>query len=209
MAQIRTAFFRANPRIRRREFERCLVHSLDQRFVRSAPSVDVFPGGLDRERALLRARPRRISTTLDLFRQAVEARVIDAFWVSRQKGKLRDHAEQVGQTHLVMFLQGVLSNAKQGLTLREAASGVGFVDIVVLFSATPHLVELKILRKEFSGVSQLSSYMQTENRKEGWLVVFDARPSGAKTDLPKQIAVAHGVVRVVPIDINPQAPSRR
>jgi hypothetical protein len=209
MARVRTAFFRANPRIRRREFEERLVHELDRRFAPIVHRAEAFPGGLDGERARLRRRPRRISTTLDEFRHAVEAKSIDVFWTSRRRGELRDHPEQVGQALLALFLAGVLSNPRQGLILREVKSGVGFVDVMVLFSATPHLVELKILTGQFSGPSQLSSYMRTERRREGWLVVLDARPWDAKTDIPHQVVVPEWVVRVLAIDINPQVPSRR
>ena len=207
MARIRTAFFRANTQIDRRDFESNLLTALDRKFdLKKKSPIEEFPGGYGTERKRLRKSPRRISRILDEFRSAVEARAIDVFWKSRQRGDLQHQPERVGQGLLAVFLRGVLSET--GLVLREVASGIGYVDIVVLISRTPHLIEMKILRHRFAGVSQIATYMRTEGRQEGWLVVFDARPPDGQGDLPDAISVPEGLVRVVAIAINPRAPSR-
>ncbi len=103
---------------------------------------------------------------------------------------------------------GVLSNGR-GQLLREIASGVGFVDVVVRLGSVPHLVEVKILRGPFTGPAQLESYMVVENRREGWLVVFDARKPARKSLVPEVVRRPAGRVRVVVIDVNPTIPSRR
>ena len=108
---------------------------------------------------------------------------------------------------LSQFVMGVLSNGS-GELLRELASGVGFVDVSVRLSIVSHLVEIKILKGSFSGVAQLETYMRTERRREGWLVVFDARKN-KNSVLPSSLKRPAGLVRLVVIDVNPVVPSRR
>jgi hypothetical protein len=68
---------------------------------------------------------------------------------------------------------------------------------------------MKVLTSEFVGVSQLQTYMKLEERREGWLVVFDARPLHTRTQLPIQIETEDGRIQVVVVDINPVPPSKR
>lgn len=210
MARIRTAFFGANAIRDRRLFEVRVLALLDSRFEKKKNPGGVvlsFPGGLAREARRLQVLPaRRISTVLYEFRRAIEARALDSFWESRQKKKLVKRPERIGQALLEVFLKGVLHN--KGFQLSQAKSGTGFIDVVVAFSSTPHVVELKVLAKpRFRGPAQLATYMKREGRREGWLVVFDARAPGAAA-LPSTVATAAGVVRVVPVQINPLPPSR-
>jgi hypothetical protein len=96
----------------------------------------------------------------------------------------------------------------RGLTFREVLSGAGFVDFVVLLSRTPHLIELKIMREHYEGAAQLGTYMEKESRKEGWLVLFDARTHLNRTSIPLKTQVRGGVINNVVVDINPVSPSR-
>ena len=92
--------------------------------------------------------------------------------------------------------------------LREIESGTGYVDISLALSRVLHVIELKVLRGRFEGVAQLLVYMKQEGRREGWLVVIDARPPNRKSQLPHEIRTSGCVVRVIVIEINPIAPSR-
>jgi hypothetical protein len=89
------------------------------------------------------------------------------------------------------------------------SSGIGFVDIVLFLSKTPHLIELKILTDDFAGPEQLASYMAAEGRNEGWLIVFDARAQDKRTAIPTRVSHAAGTIKVIQIEINPIPPSAR
>ncbi len=211
MGRLRTVFYRNNSHLDRASAERGMLLSLDRKFKKKAsnPGELEFPGGVAPERATLRKLPRRsIADLLRLFKHAIESRAVDTIWNSRAAGRLRPRPEKVAQGMLSLFAMGVLSNGRGNL-LRELASGIGFVDLVVMFGCVPHLVETKVLRGAFTGVAQLTAYMVTENRQEGWLVVFDARPSDGRVALPERIDASAGIVRVVAVDINPVPPSRR
>ena len=79
-----------------------------------------------------------------------------------------------------------------GYVLREIKSGTGYVDISLALSRVLHVIELKVLRGRFEGVAQLLVYMKQEGRREGWLVVIDARPpnrrANFRTRLGRQLA---------------------
>jgi len=138
---------------------------------------------------------------------AVESRAIDAFWESRTQNKLRAKPETIGQTLFAVFARGALGN--NGLLIRELLSGVGFVDFAIILSKVQHLIEVKILTRDFKGVSQLAHYMKNERRRNGWLLVLDARmPSQRKVAIQSKLLLPEGLIRVFPIDINPIAPSR-
>ena len=143
------------------------------------------------------------------FKSAVEARAVNEFWRSRTRRKLVARPERIGQALVALFLEGTIATAGSGIVLREISSGIGFVDIGVLFSSTLHLIELKILIKNVKGPSQLDAYMKSERRPEGWLVLFDARDNPRQRKIPSIIHVSSGVIRTMCIDINPVPPSRR
>jgi hypothetical protein len=118
---------------------------------------------------------------------------------------LRAKPEKLVQGLLAMFARGVLGN--DGLVLREMVSGIGFVDIGISFGQTLHLVELKILKGKLTGPNQLAAYMNTEQRREGWLLLIDVRKTrSAKNKIPETIDTSAGVVKVVIVDANPSAP---
>lgn len=208
MHRIRTAFFRSNSGLDRTEFEKSLVADLKRRFKKKADSpVVAFPGGVSVERNQLKQKKRTISGLLKQFKHAVESRAIDTLWVSRKQNKLHTRPETIAQGLFAVFAKGVINDT--GLVLRELVSGIGFVDVSIIFSArTLHLVELKILTGAFVGVSQLEVYMKNENRKEGWLLVLDSREATKKTKIPNVISSKYGTIRTLVIDINPTAPSK-
>ena len=143
---IRTVLFVNNGIKNRAEFERSLVRRLDSRFKKKLEACNTsFPGGTEVERKRLHRLPRiTIGALLQEFKDAIEARAIDAYWLSRKKGKLRLKPEKIAQTQLALFTRGVLLH-RRGIVLREMSSGIGFVDIGVIFSSTLHLVEIKVL----------------------------------------------------------------
>jgi len=143
---------------------------------------------------------------LEAFRDSVEAEAVDAFWQSRKKGLLKRKAEKLGQDLLGFFARAKLEN--RGAVIREAKSGIGFVDVLVTFSSgLLHVVELKMLKgKAVPGPSQLAVYMKQKKRTEGWLVLFDTRYSASKTRVAPLIKRGAGTVRTIVIDINPVPP---
>jgi hypothetical protein len=100
---------------------------------------------------------------------------------------------------------------KRGAAIREATSGIGFVDVLVTFSSgLLHVVELKILkRRDIPGPAQLATYMKHKRRKEGWLVFFDARNVNGRKVVPPRFKTVSGTIRTILIDINPMPPSRQ
>jgi hypothetical protein len=154
----------------------------------------------------LQVAPRRtVSNLLREFKHAVEARAIDVFWQSRKKGNLRPKPEEIAQALFAVFTKGVLGD--RGIVLREMNSGIGFVDIGVIFSSTLHLIEVKVLTGKFEGPEQLEQYMKTERRNEGSLLLVDTLESGNKLYLPELIHTSSGIIKVYQIDINPVPPS--
>ncbi len=220
MKRLRTVFFRNNPELDRSEYEESLLDLLDVRFSSKKKSntrpdplpdlVRLFPGGVSNERARLHRRTRRtIHAIVSEFCRATEARAIDVFWQSRRRGKLNGRPEKIGQGLLAVFVSGVLSRSTDGFVLREMLSGIGYVDVAVILSKTLHLVELKIIRSTFTGATQLQEYMRKEGRKEGWLIVFDARQASRRPPIARSTETGDGVVRIFVVDINPAPPSSR
>jgi hypothetical protein len=209
LRSIRTVFFRNNPGLDRATFEHDLVTRLDGRFLKkkfadSPPAA--FPGGLARERERLKGRRRSIGELLGHFKAAIEGRAVDSFWISRSKLQLRSRPERIAKALLATFFRGVLIEG--GITLRETASGVGFVDLIVLLSRVAHLIEVKLLRSRFMGPSQLGAYMKNEQRSSGWLVVLDARKASRRSPLPTSVLLPSGKIRLMVIDVNPVPPSK-
>ena len=207
--RIRTVFFQNNSNLNRKDFESSLIRLLRSRYKKKDQS-DEFPGGVKTERRLLLQQPHvTIQSIIRGFVCAVEARATDTFWQSRKKGKLAKRPEKIGQALFAVFAKGVLSDHRFGLVLREVLSGIGFVDIAIVIRTTIHLIEMKLIRSNFTGVSQLQTYMKTENRKHGWLVYFDARDPTSRDVIPASIVTPSGTISVVGIDINPIAPSQK
>jgi hypothetical protein len=155
------------------------------------------------------ARRLTIGRTIEAFRHVVEAHAVNAFWDSRTKGKLKRRPEKLAQEIFGVFASTFLGS--KGSIIREAVSGVGFVDVFVTFSGgILHVLELKMLKgNTLPGPSQLMTYMKHQKRKEGWLIFFDVRPPTKKTTVPTSIRGRAGIVRTVLIDLNPIPPSKQ
>lgn len=208
MRRVRTAFFRNNVNLNRVTFERDLLAVLDRQFQKKSLLTE-FPGGISRDRAYLQRRRKSMWLFLDRFRQAVESRAVDVLWQSRKKGRLLHRPEHIGQGLLAIFFKGILDSNTHGLVLREMYSGTGFVDVAIVFTKVPHLVEIKVLTSRFTGASQLQTYMRMEGRKEGWLLLFDARSPNGRVQIPDLIDTEDGRIRILLVDINPIPPSRK
>jgi hypothetical protein len=148
---------------------------------------------------------------LQCYRRGIESLGVDQFWVSRTAGKLKPEPEAIARDTLAVMLHGVLEG--RGVTFKEIANGIGWVDVAVARASGSrvilHIVELKILKSgSVEGVAQLHNYLKKANRKDGWLVVVDARPPAKKKDLPTEVRLDDGrLARVVHVDINPPVPS--
>ncbi|MGD0267394.1 MAG: hypothetical protein ABSD47_20990 [Candidatus Methylomirabilota bacterium] len=207
LGRLRTVFFRRNRELDRREFEPRLAATLRRRFQKKTNDANLrrFERGLAPARARLRVRRRSIQALLSEFKRAVEARGVDAFWDSRKKHRLRSRPEKIAQVLLAIFAKGVIGS--DGLVLREFASGIGFVDVGVSFGGVLHLIELKILKGQLTGINQLATYMETEGRGEGWLVLIDTRQKQRHPHaVPFKIDTPAGPIRTVAIDVGPIPP---
>lgn len=208
LSRIRTAFYRQNRQIQRREFERELAVKLRARFKKKRTDrvTDNFQDALGPTRARLRRKRRSIAVLLTEFKRAVESRAVDAFWDSRKQNVLRPRPEKIAQALLAVFAKGVLGTS--GLVLREISSGIGFVDVGVTFGDVLHLIELKILkRRQIPGFNQLATYMKTEGRRKGWLVLIDSRHERDGVAIPLRMATPQGPIIVVVIEVNPTPPN--
>ncbi len=205
--RIRTVVFVNNSVSDRSGFESALIDRLNAQFAGKFNGGNPsFPGGTEKERRLLRGLPRRSITALvEQFKSAVESRAIDAFWLSRKNGSIRQRPEIIAQGLFAVFAKGVLGD--KGIILREFASGIGFVDIGVIFTSTLHLVELKMLNDGLVGPAQLEQYMKNEGRSKGTLLLIDARSADRKALIPPTITVSAGDISVLSVDINPPVPS--
>jgi len=107
---------------------------------------------------------------------------------------------------LGIFASGKLDG--RGAALREPVAGIGYVDMVVTFSSgLLHVLELKMLKgRDLPGPAQLGTYMVHKKRKEGWLVLFDARKPKLKTPIQPTLKSNAGTIRIIAIDINPVPP---
>jgi hypothetical protein len=207
--RIRTVFFQNNSNLHRNDFEAGLVQLLRSRFKKKV-QFEEFPGGVEAERRVLLRQPRiTIQSIIQGFVRAVESRAIDTFWQSRKKNKLAKRPEKIGQALFAVFTKGAIGDRKSSLVLREVSSGIGFVDIGVVIGHGIHLIEMKLITSTFTGVSQLETYMKSENRKHAWLVFFDARPQTKRSPVPNSIKTPSGTISVIAVDINPTPPSQK
>ena len=206
LRHLRTVFFRRNHDINRREFEAQLAATLWRRFQKKTNDgrFKSFQRSLGLARTRFRTRRHSIAVLLSEFKRAVEARAVDIFWDSRKKHRLRSRAEKIAQGLLAVFAKGVIGS--DGLVLREIASGIGFVDVGVSFGGVLHLIELKILKGRLTGANQLATYMRTEGRGRGWLVLIHARRNREPDALPVRIDTPAGPIKTIIVDVNPDAP---
>jgi hypothetical protein len=96
-----------------------------------------------------------------------------AIWVERM-----DYREAAPHLVLMAFLQRIVNGG--GQIIREMASGTGRLDLCLLYEYRKYPVELKIHYGEKyleEGLELKARYMDIHCCNEGWMVVFDRRPS--------------------------------
>jgi hypothetical protein len=123
---------------------------------------------------------------------------------------LKKRPEKLGQELFGVFARTRLS--ARGCAIGEAKSGIGFVDMLVTFSSgLVHVIEFKMLKgHDIPGPAQLATYMKHKQRREGWLVFFDARKSNASRHaIPSVFKRTSGTIRTLLVEINPVPPSKR
>jgi Holliday junction resolvase len=82
--------------------------------------------------------------------------------------------------HLIMmaFLQRIINGG--GQIIRDMAAGTGRLDICLIYENQKYPIELKIHRGNKylqKGFNQIAEYMDVFGCSEGWIVVFDRRPT--------------------------------
>ena len=207
--RIKTVLFLNNRSKDRILLENSLVKRLDRIFkdkLRSTDALSPFNKGADKAPEQPPAR-LTINSMLIGFSKAIESVAINAFWISRKGRTLQHYPERIGQALLATYAKSEFMRGR-GVVLREISSGIGFVDVGIMISTVYHLVEIKVMNAEFTGVEQLQQYMKIENRNEGSLLIFDALPQNGKKEIPPYVISANGVIKVYSVDINPQPPSQ-
>jgi hypothetical protein len=211
MKRIHTVFYKQNARTQRPTFEKRVLTLLDSKFKKKRVlfiSNAVAERVEDSGNRLRRLRHITIRKFLEEFKSTVEAHGVNSFWESRSEAKLRSRAEKIGQEMLGVFASAKLRD--HGAAIREPVVGTGFVDFLVTFSSgLVHVVELKMLKDPgVTGLAQLAAYMKHNNRKEGWLVLFDVRKGNKRQSVAPTMKQKNGTIRTVVIDLNPTAPSK-
>lgn len=209
LAKMRTVFYRRNNHLDRKAFEAEIAAKLHGKFQKknTEPCVARFECAIGPARARLVQRRRSLRALLSEFKAAVEGRAVDAFWRSRRRHCLRAKPEKVAQGLLAVFAKGVIGS--RGLVLREISCGIGFVDIGITFGSVLHLIELKILKRKVTGVCQLATYMRTEHRPHGWLVLFDTLRASCRKPMPAKIKTSAGLIHTLTVELNPQPPHEK
>jgi len=84
--------------------------------------------------------------------------------------------EATAQLLFLSYLD-LLVNGK-GWTFKEVPSGKGRIDVLCVYGQQKEVVELKLwygARRYSEGLDQLAGYLESENLKRGYLLVFDRR----------------------------------
>ncbi|MDR0370750.1 MAG: ATP-binding protein, partial [Prevotellaceae bacterium] len=79
---------------------------------------------------------------------------------------------------MMAFLQRVINGG--GDIVREMATGNGRLDLLMTYNGRKYPIELKIRygdRYMEKGLEQMTRYMDAHCCNEGWMVVFDRRPT--------------------------------
>ena len=103
--------------------------------------------------------------------------------------------ERTGQFLLTAWLYQFVKDG-QGELRYEAPSGMGRMDILLVYKGTRYIIETKVNRDNElkmvlkDGIKQLSEkYLQSENMEEGFLVIFDIQTRVGSACKPKSYPV--------------------
>lgn len=126
----------------------------------------------------------------------------------------KSRPEEIAQAVLAAFLQGRYGDV--AFVGRELGNGDGYVDVLVNFLGTDHVVEVKIIGASWSigsakaGLNQLDEYVQNYNAASAYLLVFDGRKSAKGEQLDAEYPLkSGGTTRVVVVRSFFEAPSLR
>jgi hypothetical protein len=89
-----------------------------------------------------------------------------------------DYREAAPHLMLTAFLQRIVHSG--GQVISEMASGTGCLDLCLLYEDRKYPIELRIRygnKYLEEGLEQTARHMYHHNSNEGWLVIFDRRPS--------------------------------
>jgi hypothetical protein len=89
-----------------------------------------------------------------------------------------DYKEAAPHLVMMVFLQRVVNGG--GQIVREIASGTGRLDLCLTYENRKYPIELKLRHGEKhleEGLAQTARYMDLHGCNEGWIVVFDHRPT--------------------------------
>jgi hypothetical protein len=107
------------------------------------------------------------------------------FWEKRgqgkEKGKLRAQPENIAQELMMSLFDIALPNQKV-VAFQQLRSGAGIIDILLIFpneygELEKVILELKVFEdghKLQDGIEQLAHYMEREETKDGYRVIFSA-----------------------------------
>ena len=206
--RLRTIFYSANNIPNRVDFEENLLSILDNKFYSliNQQTRDV-QSPISSKPQKGRSTRLTIKILLERFVKSIERKGVDAFWNSRTKGILRQRPEKIASNDLCIFVESEFIS-RSGIVLSEIKSGIGYIDVEIIISSVIHIVELKVITDDLTGVDQLIDYLLTEEKKEGFLVIFDARSPSEKSTFPSVIIDKGCKVHIITIDINPLPPSK-
>ncbi len=139
--------------------------------LRSSLQAAILANGYD-FRPHLAGKKLQMKQLLSRFREFVERRGREAFLVTPTP------QEATGQYLLMAYLSSIVRQAKGDL-FTEVESGEGRLDLIIVHQGRRYVIETKIWRGQSyfdQGLDQLADYLETENEKEGYLVLFHARP---------------------------------
>lgn len=202
-----TTFFKNNEITNKEEYIERLLTKLIRRYKKKDNTITLNKYFEKEILELKKSKRISLKKLLTSFCIGIESKGIDQFWISRKKNILQSRPEKIGQANLSIFTLGIFIDREDCHVFREFGSGIGFVDVGIMFSSTLHIIEIKILTDNLNGFSQLEQYMKNENRKEGTLLIFDARPTNKKIPIQKTLKRKSGKINTFLIDINPTPPS--
>ncbi len=148
--------------------------------------------------------PPRFLDLLQQFAQSVTRNHWETFWIP-DKSQMIPSPERFAQTILSIFIEGRVGQI--AFVGREVRSGPGFVDVLVSFLGTEHLVEIKIVGGNHSigwaesGLDQLDEYMTTSGKHRAYLLVFDGRRTQRGRNLERSYDLENGTIEVVTVRI--------
>jgi hypothetical protein len=113
---------------------------------------------------------------LQIFKAEVEKNLKQAFW--KNKEELQSKPEEIGRSQLDAYIKGL--GAKH--IALDARAGKGKSDLVaILVDDNLQLAETKIWYNDKyvldEGIKKLEGYMEAEEQKVGYYVVYDPRPN--------------------------------